>query len=244
MDLLPINWLRDPVSSVTHLATALFAGYVTLLFARLTRHDPAKRRALMVFGYSMVVLYTASGIYHAVPGKADDRLVCEFRRLDVSAIFLLIAGSFTPIVYVLLPDPRRQVMLTVLWSLAAAGIVSRWLIPGMPHPVTVGTFAAAGLPGLLPARYYVRAVGWRALAWGLAGAGCYALGGVCDLADWPAPIPGLINSHELTHLLDMAGTACHVLFMVRFVIPFERPVTDYRWQHPAPAPALALAGNV
>lgn len=228
-------WLREPVSSVTHLATAAFAVYVTLLFGRLTADDPAKRRVLLVFGFSMVALYTASGIYHAVPGAKNDRLVSACRRLDMSAIYLLIAGSFTPIVGVLLSGPGRRVMLTVLWSLAGVGILSRWLVPGVPHPVTVGTFAAAGLPGLLPARHYVRAVGWRALAWGLAGAACYAVGGVCDVADWPAPVPGLINSHELTHLLDMAGTACHVVFMLRFVIPFERPV--YLPVSPDPLPA-------
>ena len=43
-----------------------------------------------------------------------------------------------------------------------------------------------------------------------------------DVADWPAPIPGLINAHEVTHLLDMVGTACHVIFMVRFIVPYER----------------------
>jgi hemolysin III len=228
MDPLPLLHLREPVSSLTHLATAVFAVYVTLLFARLTRDEPAKRSALLVFGLAMVVLYTASGVYHAVPGRKLDPLVCEFRRLDVSAIFLLIAGTFTPIVAVLLTDPRRRVMLTVLWSLAAAGIASRWLLPRMPHPLTVCTFVAAGLPGFLPMRQYVKAVGPRAFGWGLGGAACYALGGICDVFDWPTPIPGLINSHELTHLLDMAGTGCHVIFMLRFVVPFERPVVRHR----------------
>jgi hemolysin III len=228
MDPLPLLHLREPVSSLTHLATAVFAVYVTLLFARLTRGEPAKRSALVVFGLSMVVLYTASGVYHAVPGHRSDPLVCEFRRLDLSAIFLLIAGSFTPIVAVLLTDPRRRIMLSVLWFLAAAGIASRFLMPWIPHPVTVCTFVAAGLPGFLPMRHYVRAVGPRAFGWGLGGAACYALGGVCDVFDWPSPIPGLINSHELTHLLDMAGTGCHVIFMLRFVVPFERPVVVRR----------------
>lgn len=243
MDPLPLLFLREPVSSLTHLATAAFAVYVTLLFARLTQREPAKRAALVVFGLSMVVLYTASGVYHAVPGHRTDPVVCEFRRLDVSAIFLLIAGSFTPIVAVLLTDPRRRVMLTVLWSLAAIGIASRFLLPGMPHPVTVCTFAAAGLPGFLPMRQYVRAVGPRAFGWGLGGAACYAVGGVCDVFDWPSPIPGLINSHELTHLLDMAGTACHVIFMLRFVVPFERAVVvSRRVRRRVVEPALA--GNL
>jgi hemolysin III len=239
MDPLPLLHFREPVSSLTHLATALLAVYVTLLFLRLARGDRVKSRALLVFGVSMVVLYTASGVHHAIPGRKYDPLVCQFRRLDISAIFVLIAGSFTPIVAVLLTDPRRQVMLFVLWSLAAAGIASRWLAPDLPHPAVVCTFLAAGLPGFLPVRHYISAVGSRAFGWGFAGAALYGLGGACDVFDWPAPIPGLINSHELTHLLDMAGTACHVIFMVRYVIPYERPVVRRRARRPEPAPALA-----
>jgi hemolysin III len=221
LDSLPTPWLRDPVSSLTHLGTAVLAVYVTLLFARLTAGDPVKRWSLLTFGVAMIVLYTASGLYHAVPGDPRDEFVAFFRRLDVCAIFLLIAGSFTPIIAVLLTGRRRRVMLTMIWSLATIGIASRWMLIAVPHAVTVATFALAGLPGFLPYRRYVRAVGRQAFAWGVAGAVCYAIGGIFDVIDWPNPIPGLVNAHELTHLLDMAGTACHVIFMLRFVVPYE-----------------------
>jgi predicted membrane channel-forming protein YqfA (hemolysin III family) len=91
-------------------------------------------------------------------------------------------------------------------------------------------------------RHYVAAVGRRAFGWGLAGAAFYGLGGACDVADWPSPIPGLINSHELTHLLDMAGTACHVLFMLRFVVPYDPTAVVEPDGEPLLEPALA--GNV
>jgi hemolysin III len=242
MESLPtLGGLRDPVSSLTHLGTAVFAVYVTLLFARLAGGDRVKRRGLLAFGVSMVVLYAASGLYHAVPGGHDDPLVAFFRRLDVSAIFLLIAGSFTPVIAVLLTGRRRRTMLVVMWSLAAVGVASRWLLPVVPQPVTVATFFAAGLPGFLPIRRYHRALGGRAIAWGAAGCACYIAGAVIDLADWPAPIPGLVNAHDLTYLLDMAGTAAHVLLMLRFVVPYDRrPARRRRPRRRAPA----LAANV
>jgi hemolysin III len=225
MDVVPFLGLREPVSSLTHLATAMFAAYMTLLFVRLTAGDQIKQRSMIVYGLSMVVLYTASGVYHAVPGKFLDPTVTFFRRIDVSAIFVLIAGSFTPIISVLLSGSQRARMLIVMWALATIAIAVKWLVPGIPHPVTVCMFIAAGLPGFLPLGDYRRALASRGVAWILGGSACFLLGGVLDVLEWPAPVPGLINAHELTHLLDMAGTAAHVVFMVRFIIPFQ-PAVD------------------
>ncbi|HEY1379464.1 MAG TPA: hemolysin III family protein [Gemmataceae bacterium] len=242
MESLPtLGGLRDPVSSLTHLGTAVFAVYVTLLFARLAGGDRVKRRGLLTFGLSMVVLYAASGLYHAVPGGHDDPLVVFFRRLDVSAIFLLIAGSFTPVIAVVLTGRRRRTMLAVMWSLAGVGIASRWLWSAVPQSVTDATFFAAGLPGFLPVRRYYRALGGRAIAWGAVGCACYIAGAVIDLANWPAPVPGLVNAHDLTHLLDMTGTAAHVLLVLRFVVPYNRPA---RRRRHARRRTRALAANV
>jgi hemolysin III len=242
MNVLPMLRLREPVSSLTHLATALFAVYVTLLFTRLTANETVKRRGLLVFGLSMIVLYTASGVYHAIPGDFYDATVCFFRRIDVSAIFVLIAGSFTPIIAVLLTGRRRTTMLVLMWTLAATGIAIKWAFPGIPHPVTVCTFFVAGLPGFLPLRHYRRALGGRGMGWAFAGCACFAVGGVCDVADWPTPIPGLINAHEITHVLDMAGTAAHVIFMMRYIVPYAPPAP--RRRRPIHRAAAVLVANV
>jgi hemolysin III len=242
MDVTPMLRLREPVSSLTHLATAVFAIYVTLLFMRLTAGDARKRRAMMVYGLSMVILYTASGVYHAMPGHHDDPTVCVFRRIDVSAIFVLIAGSFTPIIAVLLAGRQRKNMLVLIWALAATGIALKWAFPRIPHPVTVCTFALAGLPGFLPLREYRRALDGQGFGWVFAGCVCFSVGGVCDVADWPTPIPGLINAHEITHLLDMAGTACHVIFMMRYILPYA-PSAAHRRQ-PIRRTEPVLVGNV
>jgi hemolysin III len=228
MDLLSTLRLRDPVSSLTHLGTAVFAVYTTMLFWRLAAGDRVKQWSLLAFGLSMVVLYTASGVYHAVPGSFYDPIVTWFRWIDVSAIFVLIAGTFTPIMAVLLTGRQRRVMLRAIWFLAVAGIAFKWLFPAVPHPITVCTFWIAGLPGFLPVAEYRRALDGRGMGWAFAGCVCYAAGGVCDVIDWPAPIPGLINAHEVTHLLDMAGTAAHVIFMLRFIVPYERPSNSAR----------------
>ncbi len=220
---LPPLYLRDPVSALTHLATSVFAVYVTLLLRRLTRGDRTKCLSLTCFGVCMVVLYAASGLYHAIPLPRSSPTVQVFRRLDHSAIYLLIVGTYTPVVAVLYHGQRRGRYLAVLWLLACAGIAAKWLLPLAPLRLTVALYVALGWVGLLRVGELVGAVGWRGLAWGLGGGLCYTAGALCELARWPVLVPGFFAWHEVFHLCDMAGTAAHVIFMLRFVVPFERP---------------------
>jgi hemolysin III len=215
--------LRDPVSSITHLVTSLFAAYVTLLLWRLARGDRTKRLSLAVFGVTAVVLYAASGTYHAILLPADSPTVDVFRRLDHSAIYLLIAGTYTPAFAVLLRGRQRLWLLTTVWLLAVAGIAAKWLWPMPPEALTVGLYLALGWIGVVPMRALLRAVGWEGMAWGLGGGLCYTAGAACELARWPVLVPGVIGWHEIFHVFDMAGTTMHVVFMIRCVIPFRHP---------------------
>jgi hemolysin III len=219
--------LRDPVSSLTHLATSLFGVYVALLLWRLTAGDRTKRLSLACFGASMVVLYAASGLYHAIPLPKTSPTVEVFRRLDHSAIYLLIAGTYTPAIAVLLRGRQRELLLATIWLLAVAGIAAKWLLPFTPITVSVGLYLALGWIGLIPAADLFRAVGLRGAALGVSGGLFYTAGALCELAHWPVIVPGFFAWHEVFHLCDMAGTALHVIFMVRFVVPFvpaEEPI--------------------
>jgi hemolysin III len=217
--------LRDPVSSLTHLLTSLFGVYVTLLLCRLTREDRAKRLSLAIFGACIVALYAASGVYHAIPLPWSSPTLGIFRRLDHSAIYLLIAGTYTPVFTVLFLGQRRQFYLTLIWLLAGTGIAAKWLLPSTPLRVSVALYLALGWIGVVPVAGLIRAVGWRGMAWGLLGGLFYTAGAVCELTHWPVLIPGVVQWHEVFHLCDMAGTAVHVGFMVRFVVPYEFPAT-------------------
>lgn len=216
--------LRDPVSSLTHLVASVFAAYVTLLLCRLARGDRTKRKSLACFGITAVVLYAASGTYHAIRLPLDSPTVEFFRRLDHSAIYLLIAGTYTPVFTVLLRGRQRAWLLTTVWLLAGAGIAAKWLWPIAPEAVSVGLYLALGWLGVVPLRALLRAVGWGGMAWGLGGGVCYTVGAACELARWPVLIPGVIGWHEIFHVCDVAGTALHVVFMIRCVIPFHGPL--------------------
>jgi hemolysin III len=222
---IPLLGLRDPVSSATHFAACLFALFATTLLWRLAR--PRGRRtqaAVAVFGLSMVILYAASATYHAVR-LPPDRLHF-YQLLDHSAIYLLIAGTYTPAFYCLLPDRLyRRLFVAGIWLIAAAGIACKWAIPEGPYWLTVGLYLGMGWVGVLTVMEMLRAIGVRGLAWGLWGGLSYTLGGLADLFQWPRVLPGLFGAHELFHLFAMGGTFCHFVFMVRHVIPFRRRAT-------------------
>jgi hemolysin III len=229
-----IPWLglRDPVSSTTHFAACVFAVFATALLWRLARHRGRTARiALSVFGVSMILLYGASATYHALL-LPPERLLF-FQKLDHSAIYLLIAGSYTPAFYFLLPDrPSRRLFLSGIWLLAGAGIACKWTISEVPYWLTVGLYLGMGWMGVLTVTEMLRAVGVRGMAWGLWGGLAYTIGGLADLFRWPRVLPGLFGAHEIFHLFAMGGTFCHFIFMVKHVLPFR---------HRAPKPPSATA---
>jgi hemolysin III len=232
--------LRDPISSVSHLLTALWAAYATLILLRLA--SPGRRWPVAVFGLSMVALYFASGTFHGVPftRTANPDEFRFFQKLDQSAIYLLIAGTNTPCLAILLGGRRARWFLGLMWFIAAAGIACLWFLPKPPYAVIVGLCLGMGWLGIVPIVHYYRAVGWRAMNWMWLGAIAYTAGAVCELAEWPVVTlsPIRFAYHEVMHLCDIAGTAAFFVFISRYVIGFvpTPQETPTRMSYPAWAP--------
>jgi hemolysin III len=207
----------DLVSATTHLFTAAWAAYATLLLIRLTRGHGPGRWAVGFFGLSMVLLYLASGTFHGARlyTHETDRL---FQRLDKSAIFLLIAGSYVPVfVYLLRGHWRRWAMASML-GIAVAGIASLWLLPDLPHPQLVGIYAGMGVVGFVTVPKIIASAGWSGVGWIVAVAVTYLGGAAVEVMKWPVLVPGWVGPHEILHVADILGTAAMFIFVTRHVI--------------------------
>jgi hemolysin III len=216
-DLIHPFGFRHPVSAVTHLLFCGWAVYVTAVFRRLTTGDRARQMSASIFGASMVLLYGASGLYHAIPAT-QPRWIALFRRLDLAAIHVLIAGTCTAIFAVLPAGRPRHVPLALVWAVAAAGAVSKAL-PALPDfSITLALYVASAAIGCLPVMALARMVGARGLFWIVGGAAVYATGATCEALRWPVPVPGIVGYHEILHVCDMIGTSGHVVFVVRYVV--------------------------
>jgi hemolysin III len=211
--------LRDPVASLTHLFGFVAALYFTALFWRLGHGNRGRQLGVVCFGLSMCLLYGASSSYHAVLGPPG--LINFLRRLDHSAIYVLIAGTYTPIYVALLRGRLRVGMLVLMWSLAAVGIVCKWALPFGAYRITVTLYVLMGWTGLASVISLVRAAGWRPIALGVLGGVFYTIGAVCDALKWPVIYPGVVRPHEVLHIFDLFGTFVHVVFIIRYVVPFR-----------------------
>lgn len=179
----------------------------------------------------MILLYTASGLFHAVPLNVVEHPE-EFRffqRIDQSAIFLLIAGTNTPVMMVLLKRIWRRWCLAGMWALAVAGVDSLWLLPKPPHEVIIALCLGMGWLGMLPVAHYYRAVGWKAMNWALLGCTLYTLGTLCELIQWPllSNYPVRVGPHEIFHIFCAAASLAFFVFIMRYVISYKpKPHAD------------------
>jgi hemolysin III len=212
---------RNPVSAGTHLMWCVLGVYVTALLWRLSRGDRLRRLSTGAFGLSMVLLYGARGAYHAVP-RETPLLLQYLQRLDHSAIYVLIAGTYTPVFAVLLSGRLRVILLSLVWGVAGAGIAAKWLLPFPPYPLTVSLYIGMGWIGVISIGQLIRAIGVQGMFWGFLGGLLYTFGGVCDAARWPILLPGVIGYHEVLHLADMGATLIHIFFVIRYILPFQR----------------------
>lgn len=221
--------LRDPVSSATHLLTAVWAVYATLILWKLTCGGRSHRAAVTAYGLSMVLLYLASGTFHGVPYTRIDH-PDEFRffqKLDHTAIYLLIAGTNTPALVILVGGKLGRRFLAVMWGIAAVGIGCLWLLPKPAHALNVALYLGMGWLGIVPVFHYYRAVGWRAMCWVWLGAAFYTAGAVCELTRWPliSQYPVRVGFHEVMHLFDIGGSLAFFVFIVRHVVTHRKPTT-------------------
>lgn len=208
---------HEPFSALTHLFFAAWSVFAGLILLRLTRgHAAVRRWAVGLYAVSVVVLYTASGLFHGVRyASAAEAEV--FRRLDLSAIFLLVAGSYLPLFAYLLVGRWRRRLTAVVAALALAGVVVVWLLPQPTSAVMVPVYAGLAAVGLIPVRRYVAAAGWRTVGWMFAAAGIYLAGAMCEVLKWPVLVPGWVGPHEVLHLTDVGGTLTHFGLVLRLV---------------------------
>lgn len=203
--------LREPFNAVSHLVGLLLAAVGTVALLRLAR-GTAMEVAFAVYGGSLVLLYAASTIYHALPLPSHQ--LRPLRTLDHIAIYFLIAGTYTPVALVTLHGPTGWLLLGAAWAIAAAGIPFKiwWL--DAPVWVSTGIYLGMGYMALLAVAPLATSVSSGGLAWLAAGGVAYTAGAIIFTRERPDPFPGVFGHHEIWHLLVMVGSACHFAFML------------------------------
>lgn len=209
--------MREPVSGLTHLAGVILsaAGLVALVRAALRAGGVWQMVSFAVFGISMILLYSASSLYHLLPLSARGTLV--LRRLDHMMIYVLIAGSYTPFCLIALRGVWGWSLFGGVWGLAAAGIVLKAVWMHAPRWLSTTFYLGMGWLVVVAVVPLVRSVPAGGLVWLAAGGLFYTVGAVFYATKWPRLAPGVFGFHEVWHLFVMAGSFSHFWAVYRFL---------------------------
>ncbi len=203
-----VRTARPALRGWIHLGTAPLALASGIVLVALSPAG-AQRWASTVFAISSTLLFGVSALYHR--GDWSPRWALRLKRLDHSNIFLIIAGTYTPLAVALLPREQASVLLWTVWLAAGAGVAFRVLWIGAPRWLYTPMYVAMGLAavGYLPA--FGRSGGAAVLVLVATGGLLYVLGAVVYGTRRPDPSPLWFGFHEIFHVMTVLGFATHVV---------------------------------
>jgi hemolysin III len=204
----------------SHALAALAALVFTIVLAFVSAYDPPRMLSMIVFGASMVVLYSVSAVYHI--GRWTPRVHRVLRSLDHANIFLLIAGTYTPICFNLLDGWFRVFMLVTVWVLAVAGMGLSVLTLKLPRWVSTLLYIGLGWVSLIALPEMLEAIGWTGLLLLAAGGISYTVGGIIYALKRPNPFPRVFGFHEIFHLFVIAGSVAFAVVVCVWALPYPR----------------------
>ena len=211
--------IREPGSALTHfigMMLAVFAAVPLLVKAAVTS-GPRNFTAMCIFMLSMILLYGASTMYHSV--NVTGKFLRLFRKIDHMMIFVLIAGSYTPVCLIVLGGERGYTLLGLVWGIALAGMLINAFWITCPKWFSSLIYIAMGWVCVLVFGDLLAALPPAAFLWLLAGGIIYTIGGIIYALKLPIfnAKYKFFGSHEVFHLFVMGGSICHFIFMYLYV---------------------------
>lgn len=211
--------IREPGSAITHfiaMMMAIFAA-VPLLIKAGIQSGQENLLAMAIFMGSMILLYGASATYHSV--DLTGRSLRIFRKLDHMMIFVLIAGSYTPVCLIVLGGKLGYTLLALVWGIAAVGMLIKAFWITCPKWFSSIIYIAMGWVCVLVFGPLLNTLSTPAFLWLLAGGIIYTVGGVIYALKLPIfnSKHKSFGSHEVFHLFVMGGSICHFIFMYLYV---------------------------
>lgn len=211
--------LRNPGSAITHFIGMILACIAAfpLLFKAASDSGRLHVAALAIFIISMILLYAASTIYHTLDISPEVNKI--LRKIDHMMIFVLIAGTYTPVCLIVLGDKTGWGLLALVWGIAIAGILIMAFWITCPKWFSSVVYIAMGWVCVLAFTKIIKALSSSAFMWLLAGGIIYTVGGIIYALKLPFFNSRHKNfgSHEIFHLFVMGGSFCHYIMMYLFV---------------------------
>ena len=199
--------LREPVNSLTHWGGAVLAlvGLIALLIVGWD--TPAKIISFTIYGVSLIFMFSASATYHMV--RVKDKALEIFRKIDHAAIYVLIAGTYTPFCINAFEGFWKWGMLSIIWSLAIIGIVVKIFYIRAPRWLNAGIYIVMGWLSVLSAGEMLAALPAWVFIWLITGGVIYTLGAIVYMTKIFNFKPGVFGFHEVWHIFVLLAAAAH-----------------------------------
>ena len=211
--------IREPGSAITHFIGMMMAVFATipLLVKTAMEANTISLASMSVFMLSMILLYGASATYHSI--NVSQKIITIFRKIDHMMIFVLIAGSYTPVCLIVLGGRLGYTLLTVVWGIAIAGMTIQAFWITCPKWFSSIIYIAMGWVCLGVFGPLWHTLPATAFLWLLAGGIIYTAGGIIYALKLPIfnSRHAYFGSHEIFHLFVMGGSICHFIFMYLYV---------------------------
>jgi hemolysin III len=198
---------------------ALFVAAVAAVVLVATAPSGLATFGAAVYAVTLVGMFGASALYHR--GTWSPEMAARLLHLDHTAIFLLIAGTYTPIALLAIEGATRVAILTAVWLIAVAGIGFEWLPYPAPRGYVTTVYLALGWLGLVAFVPLYDATGWDGVVLVAGGGVCYTVGAIVHAARRPDPWPETFGYHEIFHVFVILAALLHYCAIAFLVLPLE-----------------------
>lgn len=209
--------IREPFNAFSHFLAAIAALIGTIYLLIINWGQQNIWIAFLIYGLSVISLFSSSALYHSSYG--DDKKLLKLRKLDHSAIYLLIAGSYTPICVYFFSGFWQWGLLAIVWSFAIIGIVVKLFIIRAPRWVTAGVYLVMGWLCVIGFNEIINKMPIGAIVWLALGGLFYTFGAIIYITKRINILPGVFGFHEIWHIFVILGALSHFILMIRFINP-------------------------
>ena len=213
------KYIREPINGFTHLGGAIlsFAGLLALVIkTTLISASAVDLTAVIIFGISMILLYTASATYHLV--VASDKVIAFLRKLDHSMIFVLIAGSYTPFCLIALKEDKGWILFTVIATIAVCGVLFKMIWFNCPRWISTSIYIGMGWISVFMIKPLYSSMPFGGVYLLLLGGIFYTIGAVIYALKPSSLKFKNLGFHEIFHIFILLGSLCHFISVFEYVI--------------------------
>jgi hemolysin III len=211
-----LSRLREPFNGLTHLGGGLAAFFGLIALILVGGHGLTKSISVIVYGLSLIAMFSTSAIYHLARGKSIS--IQMLRKLDHSAIFLLIAGTYTPFCLIAFTGFWHWGLLTIIWGIAVIGIIVKVFYIKAPRWVNVVIYIIMGWLCILAAPEMALVLPVNSMVWLVTGGIIYTLGAIVYATKAFDFMPGRIGFHGVWHIFVLLGALSHFISVMSLVV--------------------------